>query len=158
GGWDCRPRKHEARSLKTADSVAAGPTPFRKVVRASIVLAASLAYLFFVFRLFDARSWSSGLGDWMDPYFIYSLLEHWYRSRTPLSDPSSPAWYFPIRKPLGYSHGLVLSAPFSLPLRLFLHPFLAHTFTVFTVIETGILCLYLLLRRLGLSFLESLLV
>jgi hypothetical protein len=136
---------------------ASGPIPVRKVVHASILLAVSLAYLSYVFRAFDARSWSSGLGDWMDPYFINALLEHWYRSATNLADPSSPAMYFPIRKTLGYSHGLVLFAPFYIPLRLFLHPFLAHTLTLFVVIETGILCLYLLLRKLGLSFLESLL-
>ena len=128
-----------------------------KAVRASIVLAVSLSYLCYVFQLFDARSWTSGLGDWLDPYFINALLEHWYRSATNLSDPSSPAMYFPAQKTLGYSHGLVLYAPFYLPLRLFLHPFLAHTWTLFAVIETGILCLYLLLRKLGLSFIESLL-
>jgi hypothetical protein len=139
------------------DPFAARPKPVVKVVHASIVLVVSLSYLSYVFRLFDAGSWNSGLGDWLDPYFINALLEHWYRSATNLSDPSSPAMYFPAQKTLGYSHGLVLYAPFYLPLRLFLHPFQAYTLTLFVVIETGILCLYLLLRKLGLSFIESLL-
>src|SRR5688572_11634762 len=91
-----------------------------KVVHASIVLVVSLSYLSYVFQLFDAGSWNSGLGDWLDPYFINALLEHWYRSATNLSDPSSPAMFFPERKTLGYSSGLVLYAPFYLPLRSFL--------------------------------------
>jgi hypothetical protein len=127
-----------------------------KVLRLAIVVALSLAYLSYVFRLFDPLSWRSGLGDWQDPYFINALLEHWYRSVTRLADPSSPPMYFPARGTLGYSHGLVLFAPFYVPLRLFLHPFHAHTFALFLAIEAGALCLYALARKLGLSFVEAL--
>lgn len=127
-----------------------------KVVRALIVLAVSLFYLSYVFQLFDARSWSSGLGDWLDPYFINALLEHWYRSAMTFSNPLSPPMFFPAPKTLAYSHGLVLYAPFYVPMRLFFHPFHAYTLTLLVVMETGILCLYLLLRKLGLSFVESL--
>ena len=140
------------------DPIAARTKSGRRVARASIVLVLSLFYLGYVFRLFDARSWNFGLGDWIDPYFINALLEHWYRSATNLLDPSSPAMFFPIRKTLGYSHGLVLFAPFYVALRVFLHPFHAYTWTLVLVIETGILCLYLLLRKLSLSFFEALLI
>jgi hypothetical protein len=65
--------------------------------------------------------------------------------------------YFPVEKTLGYSHGLVLYAPFYIASRLFSHPFRAHTVTLFAVMEVGIVCLYLLLRKLRLSFGEALL-
>ena len=138
------------------DPVGERPKTAVKVVRALIVLAVSLFYLSYVFQLFDARSWSSGLGDWLDPYFINALLEHWYRSAMTLSNPFSPPMFFPAPKTLAYSHGLVLYAPFYVPMRLFFHPFHAYTLTLLLVMETGILCLYLLLRKLGLSFVESL--
>jgi hypothetical protein len=127
-------------------------------VRATIVLVASLAYLAHIFQVFHERFWTSGMGDWMDPYFINALLEHWHHSLWTLSDPASPPMYFPARQTLGYSHGLVLYTPFYLPLRLFLHPFHAYTVALFAVLETGILCLYVLFRRfLNLSFVEALL-
>ena len=84
-----------------------------KVAHASIVLAVSLSYLSHVFQIFQERFWTSGLGDWIDPYFINYLLEHWYHSFWTFTDPSSPPMYFPFQKTLGYSHGLILYAPFT---------------------------------------------
>ena len=127
-----------------------------KTARAAIVLALSLAYLAYVFELSKPRAWTAGLGDWMDPYFINALLEHWYRAILDFGDPSSPPMYYPAGKTLGYSHGLILYAPFYVPLRLFLHPFQAYNFALFLVLEVGAVCLYLFFRRaMHLSFLES---
>lgn len=123
-----------------------------------MLLAVSLAYLSFVFDIFHATFWTAGLGDWIDPYFINSLLEHWYHSVRTLSDPSSPPIFFPVQGALGYSHGLILYAPFYIAVRLFLHPFQAYSVSLFVMIETGIICLYVIFRRFfGLSFVESLL-
>jgi len=131
------------------------PTALR-LARASIVLGVSVAYLAGVFRIADDGFWKAGMGDWMDPYFINALLEHWHHSLWTLSDPSSPPIFFPTRKTLGYSHGLVLYAPFYMPLRLFFHPFQAYNLTLFAVMETGILCVYLLFRKFfNLQFFES---
>ena len=128
-----------------------------KLIRTSIVFVASAAYVSYVFRLLHGTFWTSGLGDWMDPYFINYLLEHWYHAVRTLADPSSPPMYYPARQTLGYSHGLVLFAPFYVILRLLLHPFQAYNLTLVAVIETGILCLYLFLRMaFRLSFVESL--
>jgi hypothetical protein len=123
----------------------------------SIAIVLSVSYLAHVFRLFQDAFWTRGLGDWIDPYFINVLLEHWYHSLRTLSDPSSPPMFFPTRHTLGYSHGLILYAPFYALVRLFLHPFQAYSVALFLVIEAGILCLYAVFRRfLGLSFVESL--
>jgi hypothetical protein len=75
-----------------------------KVSHASILLVVSLSYLSYVFQIFHHTFWTSGLGDWMDPYFINYLLEHWYHSLTTLSDPSSPP--IPLRFLLGLLLGL----------------------------------------------------
>jgi hypothetical protein len=126
-------------------------------VQGAIVLVASAAYLSHVFQVFHEGFWTSGMGDWMDPYFINALLEHWHYSFWRVSDPTSPPMFFPATHTLGYSHSLVLYAPFYLPLRLLAHPFLAYNLAIFAVIHVGILCLYVLLRKLGTSFLEALL-
>jgi len=129
-----------------------------KVSRAAILLVVSLSYLSYVFQIFHHTFWTSGLGDWIDPYFINYLLEHWYHSISTFSDPASPPMYFPVQKTLGYSHGLILYAPFYVAVRPFLHPFQAYSLSLFLVMETGILCLYLTFRKfLDLSFIESLL-
>jgi hypothetical protein len=131
---------------------------FWRLVRASVVLVLSLVYLSSVFQITDRTFWTSGLGDWMDPYFINGLLEHWFQSIGRLTDPSSPPMYFPAGKTLGYSHGLVLYAPAYVPLRLVFHPFQAYTLTLFAVMEIGTLCLYWLLRtRFRLGFIEAVL-
>jgi hypothetical protein len=129
-----------------------------RVSHASILLLVSLSYLSYVFQIFHDTFWKNGLGDWIDPYFINYLLEHWYHSLWTFSDPSSPPMYFPFQKTLGYSHGLILYAPFYLPIRPFFHPFQAYSLSLFVVIETGVLCLYLIFRKFfELSFIESLL-
>jgi hypothetical protein len=128
-----------------------------RIARGSSVLLLSLAYVSYVCRVFDPAFWSSGVGDWMDPYFINALLEHLYRSATRLTDPSSPPMFFPAPRTLGYSHGLVLYSFYYVPVRLFVHPFVAHNLTLFLAITVGIVSLYVLLRRLGLSFVEALL-
>ena len=126
--------------------------------RAPIVLAVSALYFACVFRLPDDTLLRSGLGDWVDPYFINFLLEHWHHSIRSLADATSPPMYFPVRGTLGYSHGLILYVPFYMAVRPFLHPFQAYNVTLFLVLETGALCLYLIFRRfVGLGFVESLL-
>jgi hypothetical protein len=129
-----------------------------RALRASLVLAVSLSYLSYVFDIFHETFWTAGLGDWIDPYFINYLLEHWYYALSTLTDPFSPPMFYPAQKTLGYSHGLILYAPFYVPVRLFFHPFQAYSLALFIVIETGIICLYVIFRRfLQLSFAESLL-
>jgi hypothetical protein len=129
-----------------------------RLARASIVLVLSLFYLSSIFQLTHDAFWQAGLGDWMDPYFINFLLEHWYHSVWNMTDPASPSMFFPVRGTLGYSHGLILYAPFYMAVRPFLHPFQAYGLTIFLVMETGITCLYSICRKfLGLSFIESLL-
>jgi hypothetical protein len=128
-----------------------------RVVRGSVVLAVSLAYLSHVFDIFHETFWAAGLGNWLDPYFINYLLEHWYHALVTFSDPFSPPMFYPAQKTLGYSHGLILYAPFYVPVRLFFHPFQAYSLTLFIVIATGIICLYVIFRRfVELSFVESL--
>jgi len=133
-------------------------TGVARIARASIVLAVSLSYLSYVFDICHDTFWRSGLGDWIDPYFINYLLEHWYHSVLTFSDPSSPPMFFPAAKTLGYSHGLILYAPFYVPVRFFFHPFQAYSLSLFLMIETGIVCLYVIFRKfLDLLFVESLL-
>ena len=55
--------------------------------------------------------------------------------------------YFPVGHTLGYSHALILYVPFYVAMRLFVHPFPAYSLALAAVMETGIVCLYLLLRR-----------
>jgi hypothetical protein len=134
------------------------PDGLRRLLDLSILLVTSAAYLAYVFRFAEGTFWTTGAGDWIDPYFINALLEHWYRSVASLADPASPPMYFPARKTLGYSHGLVLYAPFYIVCRLFLHPFQAYNLTLLIVIAVGIVCLYLLFRKFfRLSFIEALL-
>ena len=128
-----------------------------KLFRASAVLALTLGYLSNAFQLFGAF-WTTGLGDWYDPYFINFLLEHWYLSAVHLTDPMSPPMFFPVAGTLGYSHGLILYVPFYVPIRLFLHPFQAYNASLFIVMATGVVCLYAIFRKfLRLTFAESLL-
>ena len=134
------------------------PDGLRRLLGLSILLVTSAAYLAYVFRFAEGTFWTTGAGDWIDPYFLNALLEHWYRSVASLADPASPPMYFPVGKTLGYSHGLILYAPFYGIGRLFLHPFQAYNVTLLLVIETGIVCLYLLLRKhFRVSFIEALL-
>ena len=130
--------------------------PAAQIGRALVVLGVSLGYLTYLFRPFHSAFWNTGMGDWMDPYFINYLLEHGTRALRPSSDPASPPMYFPVAHTLGYSHGLILYVPFYVAIRLFVHPFPAYGLALAAVMETGIVCLYLLLRRrFRLSFLES---
>ena len=129
-----------------------------RVWRGLLVLGVSSGYLIYLFRPFRSAFWDTGMGDWMDPYFINYLLEHWYQSLASFSDPASPPMYFPVGHTLGYSHALILYVPFYVAMRLFVHPFPAYSLALAAVMETGIVCLYLLLRRrFHLPFLESLL-
>ena len=129
-----------------------------RTLRAAVVLAVSLSYLSYVFDVFHDRFWTAGLGDWIDPYFINYLLEHWFHAVTTFSAPFSPPMFFPAEKTIGYSHALLLYAPFYVPVRAFFHPFQAYSLSLLVIIETGIVCLYVIFRRfMQLSFLESLL-
>src|SRR5688572_7467116 len=129
--------------------------PGLRLFRAATVFAGIGAYLAFVFRLHDGQYRSTGLGDWIDPYFINGLLEHWFHVSRTLASPASPPVFYPAPHVLGYSHGLVLFSPFYVPARLWLHPFHAYTAAIFAVITVGVACLYLLLRRIGRSFGEA---
>ena len=130
-----------------------------KLARASIVLAALGAYLAAPFQLTRPAFWTSGLGDWMDPYFINYLLEHWYRSLVGVADPTSPPMFYPARGTLGYSHGLILYAPVYVLARLVWHPFQAYNLTILLVLALGTVCLYVVLRRFfRLTFIESALI
>jgi hypothetical protein len=128
------------------------------LARAVAVVGVPAAYFLFVFGAPADTALKKGLGDWMDPYFINYLLEHWYHSVRTLSDPVSPPMYFPAHRVLGYSHGLILYAPFYVAVRPFLHPFQAYNISLFLMLQTGSICLYLVLRMgLGLQFVEALL-
>jgi hypothetical protein len=122
------------------------------------IVVLSAAYLDYVFQL-RTRIWLRyGLGDWLDPYLINALLEQWRYSVRHLANPISPPMFFPERGTLGYSHSLILYAPFYVIARVALHPFVADTVTILTVIEIGILSLYAIFRRfLAMGIVESLL-
>ena len=121
------------------------------------VLAAVGFYFGYVFGLPGDTILKSGLGDWVDPYFINFLLEHWHLSLQRLTDPSSPLMFFPTRKTLGYSHGLILYVPFYSTARLFLDPFPAYNIAILMVLVVGSLSLYVLCRKgFGAGFIDSL--
>ena len=129
-----------------------------KLTRGVTVVTLTTLYLGVTFRLYESTFWTHGLGDWWDPYYINFLLEHWYLSAGRLTDPTTPPMFFPVEGTLGYSHGLILYAPFYVVARLFLHPFQAYNVTLFAVMASGVSCLYVFLRRfLHLTFVESLL-
>src|SRR4051812_20260274 len=109
-----------------------------KLVQSFVFAALSFTYLAHVLHFFSRTFWTRGLGDWIDPYFINALLEHWHRSLWRLSSPASPPMFFPIHGTLGYSHGLVLFAPFYEIARLLFHPFTAYNLTFLLVVECGI--------------------
>lgn len=138
--------------------MAARMTAAARLGRGSVVVALVLWYVSSLFQLREGRFWNTGLGDWMDPYFINYLLEHWYRSVSTLTDPTSPPMFHPVPRTLGYSHGLILYAPIYAGVRPFLHPFQAYNLMLFLVVFIGTLSLYAVMRRfLRLPFLESLL-
>ena len=127
-----------------------------RLSRAAILVVAVGAYLTSAFKV-STTFWTSGLGDWADPYFINYLLEHWLRSIAELANPASPSMFYPATGTLGYSHALILYAPLYVAFRLFLHPFQSHNLTILAVLFAGSVSLYVLCRRLNLSFIESLL-
>ena len=121
------------------------------------MLLLSIGYFAYVFRIPSGEWLRMGLGDWIDPYFINSVLEDWRYSLEHFSTPVSPPVFFPVRGTLGYSHSLVLYAPLYVIARMWLHPFTAHTLTLFAAIEFGALCLYVIFRRFArLEFGEAL--
>jgi len=128
-----------------------------KLLRASIVLSCACAYVSFVFRVPSGDFLRAGLGDWVDPYFINALLEHWRYSLSRFTDPASPLMYFPVRGTLGYSHGLILYAPVYVALRFVLPPFQSYNLTLLVVVLGGSLLFYVFVRRIvRLAFFESL--
>jgi hypothetical protein len=127
------------------------------ISESAIICSLVVAYFAYVFQIWNGAFFNSGLGDWVDPYFINYLLEHWDHALLHLTDPSSPPMFFPVRGTLGYSHGLILYVPFYGAARLFLHPFIAYSASIFLVFITGSTCLYALLRTgIGAGSLESL--
>jgi hypothetical protein len=125
-------------------------------IRGSLVAGLAAGYVTLVFGMSAGSFWRNGLGDWGDPYFINALLEHWYRSATSLSSPVSPPMFHPVPGTLGYSHGLVLYAPFYVLIRPFTHPFLAWNLALAAVVWLGMVCTHLLIRRLGVPFAAAL--
>ena len=124
--------------------------------RLVLVVALPLAYFASAFRIANWKPPESGLGDWLDPYFINFLLEHWYYSISTFRNPLSPLMYFPVSGSLGYSHSLILYAPFYVVLRPFFDEFQAYTLALMLVLVTGAACLFVFLRRLGLGLVEAL--
>lgn len=124
--------------------------------RLVLVVALPLAYFASAFRIADWKPPESGLGDWIDPYFVNFILEHWYYSISTSRDPLSPLMYFPVSGSLGYSHSLILYAPFYVALRPFVDEFQAYTLALMLVLVTGAACLLVLLRRVGLGLVEAL--
>src|SRR5439155_7567391 len=120
-----------------------------KLLRLSAVIAVSAVYFGHIFQLPHGAFWTAGLGDWVDPYFINFLLEHWHHSLRHFADPSSPTMYFPVRGTLGYSHGLILYALFYLAVRPFMDAFQAYNVTLLLVMEIGSVSLYVIFRRVG---------
>jgi hypothetical protein len=128
----------------------------RRVAETAIVAVLTGAYLSTVFQVWSGPFWSAGLGDWIDPNFINSLLESWYYSLARLENPASPPVFHPTPGTLGYSHGLILYVPFYVPLRWVLHPFQAYNLAILLVIAVGTVSLYALLRRwFSLTVLEA---
>ncbi len=116
----------------------------------------SVAYFAYAFQLGSGEPARSGLGDWVDSYFINYLLEHWRYSLLHFTSPASPLMFYPDTGTLGYSHGLVLYAPFYVPARLFFDPFVAETAAIFAVMVLGAISLYAMLRQfIGTTFVES---
>jgi hypothetical protein len=129
-----------------------------RLARALAVLTVSIGYFGYVFQVLHPPFMTAGLSDWLDPYLLNFIAEHWYHSLLTVSDPTSPPMYFPTRGTIGYSSSLALYAPFYIVIRPFLHPFIAYTVALMLVMETGVLCQYILFRKfLVLGFLESLL-
>jgi hypothetical protein len=64
--------------------------------------------------------------------------------------------YFPVSGSLGYSHSLILYAPFYVAMRPFADEFQAYTLALMLVVVTGAACLLFLLRRGGLGLVEAL--
>jgi len=129
-----------------------------RLARAFTVLAVSIGYFGYVFQVRSPEFMTSGLSEWLDPYFLNVMAEHWYHSLRTFSDPSSPLMFFPKSGTIGYSCSLVLFAPFYVIVRPFLHPFTAYTVSLFLVLETGVLSLYVVFRKFfDLTFLEAVL-
>jgi hypothetical protein len=128
-----------------------------RTTRGVVVLALSLAYFAYAFRLMSGEWRRMGLGDWLDPYFINRLLEDWRYSFWHLTNPASPPVFYPALGTLGYSHSLMLYGPLYAIIRLWLHPFTAYTFTLFTVMVLGAVCMYVVFREFAsLGFAEAL--
>lgn len=118
-----------------------------KLLAATLLALVASSYLAYVFRVIQPSFWTAGIGDWVDPYLINFILEHWYHSIVNGLNPASPPVFYPTEGALGFSHSLILYVPFYAALRPLLHPFIAHNMTLVIVMACGIVCLYLLLRR-----------
>ena len=127
----------------------------RGAVAASVL---SLAYLSYVFQTFGDGFWSAGVGDWVDPYFLNYLVEHWHRSILSFSSPWSPPAFFPLERVLGRcGHPLIFYVPFYEVVRPFLHPFVAYNAALLLILATGTVFLFLLLRKVtAITTLEAL--
>jgi hypothetical protein len=130
------------------------PGRLRSAVWAALALAAAATYFYQFFGLSTGEPFRSGIGDWIDPYYVNVVLENWYHTVRHLHGHASPPMYFPDEA-ARYSHGFILYAPIYIVARVFTHPFTADTLTLLVVMIGGAWCLYLLLRRMGLGPIEA---
>ena len=122
----------------------------RKSGGIAAVAALTLGYLSYVFQIFERPFWTAGIADWIDPYFLNWLMEHWHRALMTFSSPFSPPMFFPETRTLGRGgQGMVLFVPFYEVVRPFLHPFVAYNATLLLVMAAGTIVLFLLLRRVA---------
>jgi hypothetical protein len=118
------------------------------VAKDALFIIAAAAYLGLVFQIGTSGFWNRGMGDWLDPYFVNYLLEHWFVSVTTVANPVSPPMFHPAPGALGYSVSLILYVPISIAFRFALHPFQAFNLTLFIVVFAGTVSLFVFLRRI----------
>ena len=71
-------------------SLVSSRIPMARRARALLLLAVSIGYFGYVFQVQSPAFMTSGLSEWLDPYFLNLVAEHWYHSLLTLSDPASP--------------------------------------------------------------------
>jgi len=78
---------------------------------------ATLAIVYFarVFQIPSGVPAQSGIGDWVDSYFINYLLEHWRYSLLHLTNPATPPMFYPEPGAIGVAACLVSLRPRSVP-------------------------------------------
>jgi hypothetical protein len=107
-------------------------------------------FIFFRWQIFS--NFDLLFGDRGDPRLVSFLHEHVYRSLYGTSKFLSPPFFFNQENTLGYSDALLLDQIIYAPLRLLgAEPLLATLLIPIILSPIAFLCLYLLLRMLGVS-------